>query len=160
MVDVIGDNSIVPVGEDLTTEKMGLQVLRGFDKMNRVDVPVADGKEFLEGEWGVIDGSGNLDRPGSTPVPNTYLVFAGTNRFDSHATGQASVIMSGDVVVKTERYDDGESYAIGDALTAKDLGGGEAYVTKQSGSEPVLARVLEVGEGYLKYQLMLSNKGN
>jgi len=90
----------------------------------------------------------------------TYLVFAGTDRFDSAATGQATIIMGSGVVVKSSRFDAGESYDVGDALTVKDLGGGEASVTLQAGAEPVLGRVIEVGDGYLVYETLSSGKGN
>lgn len=153
----ISSGRVVPIAEDLTTEVQTLSILRGLEKMHRVDKKVAPGVSLEEGEWAVLNDDGTLSRPGATPKANTYLVFAGNNRFDSHATGQATIVMASQLVVKSSRYDAGQSYSVGDALTVKDLGGGEAHVTKAAGGEAVLARVTKVpAAGVIEYETMRS----
>ena len=154
MVVSISDIRVAPIGEDLTKEDLSLSVLRGLENMFRVDKKVAAGAAFLKGEWAVLNSDGKAERPTINPVGGTYLVFAGTDRFDAHATGQVTLIMSHPVVVKTSRYDAGQTYGVGDYLTVKDLGGGEALVTKQLGTDVKLARVLEVGNGYLTFETL------
>jgi len=154
MVVAVSDIRVAPIGEDLTKEDLSLSVLRGLEKMYRVDKKIATGAVFSKGEWAVLDSEGLAARPGVTPVGGTYLVFCGTDRFDSYATKQVTLIMSHPVVVKTSKFDTGVTYAVGDSLTVKDLGAGEAFVTKAGASEPVLARVLEVGNGYLVFETL------
>lgn len=151
----ISSGRVVPVAEDLTTEVNTLSIIRGLENMHRVDKKLGSGVSLLEGEWAVLNDDDTLSRPSATPKANTYLVFAGTNRFDSHATGQATILMASDLVVRTSRYDAAQSYSVGDALTVKDLGGGEAVVTKQAGVEPVLARVTKVpAAGVMEYEVI------
>lgn len=154
MVTAISDIRTVPVGEDLTTEDLKLSILRGLERMFRVDKKRADGEEFEKGEWAVLKSDGTVERPGASPVANTYLVFAGSDRFDAHATGQVTLVMNSPIIVKTNQFDTGETYAVGDNLTVKSLGTGFAGVTKAGGAEAVLARVHEVGEGYLVYEVL------
>lgn len=154
MVTAISDVRIAPVGEDLTTEETRLSILRGLERMHRVDKPYDTNASFVMGEWAVLNASGKLERAGATPVPNTYLVFAGTDRFDAKATGQCTVIMGSQVIAKTSQYDDGASYAVGDYLTVKDLGGGESSLTAHTGGEVAVAKVVEVGAGYLVFETM------
>jgi hypothetical protein len=154
MVVAVSDIRVAPIGEDLTKEDLSLSVLRGIENMYRVDKKLAAGAFFAKGEWAVLNSDGKVERPGVTPVGATYLVFCGTDRFDSHATGQVTLIMSHPVVAKTSRFDVGQTYGVGDYLTVKDLGAGEAFVTKQAGTEVKLARVLEVGNGYLVFETL------
>lgn len=154
MVVAVSDIRVAPIGEDLTKEDLSLSVLRGFENMYRVDKKLATGAFFVKGEWAVLNSDGKVERPGVTPVGASYLVLAGTERFDTHATGQVTLIMSHPVVVKTSRFDVGQTYGVGDYLTVKDLGAGEAFVTKQAGVEVKLARVLEVGNGYLTFETL------
>lgn len=154
MVVSISDIRIAPIGEDLSTSDLSLDILRGLEKMYRVDKKVATGNAFLKGEWAVLNTDGKAERPSTTPVAQTYLVFCGTDRYDAHATGQVTLIMSHPVVAKSSRYDVGQTYAVGDYLTVKDLGAGEAYVTKWGTGEPKMARVLEVGNGYLVFETL------
>lgn len=154
MVVSVSDIRVAPIGEDLSTPDLSLDVLRGLEKMFRVDKKVAAGSAFLKGEWAVLNVDGKAERPSTTPVAQSYLVFCGTDRFDSRATGQVTLIMSHPIVAKTSRYDVGQTYAVGDYLTVKDLGGGEAGVTKWGTGEPKMARVLEVGVGYLTFETL------
>lgn len=150
----VSDIRVAPVGEDLTKDSYELEILRGLESMYRVDKKVATGATFLKGEWAVLDADGKASRPAATPVGHTYLVFCGTDRFDAKATGQVTLIMGKSVLAKTSRYDTGQSYAVGDYLTVKDLGGGEAFVTKAGGTEPKLGAVLEVGTDYLVFETL------
>lgn len=160
MINAISQNRVVPVQEDLTTEETRLSVIRGLENMFRVDVKFDPTESFEMGDWATLGADGIATAPGSTPVAETYLVFAGNDRFDAAATGKITLIMNSPARVKSSKYNTGTSYAVGDALTVKDLGGGERVVTKQASSEPVLARVVEVGDSYLVYDLVASTTGN
>lgn len=150
----VSDIRVAPIGEDLTKDSYELEVLRGLESAYRVDKKIASGATFLKGEWAVLDADSKASRPTATPVANTYLVFCGTDRFDSKATGQVTLLMGKSLIAKSSRYDTGQSYAVGDFLTVKDLGGGEAFVTKAGGGEPRLASVLEVGTDYLVFETL------
>jgi len=144
-----------PVGEDLTTEENRLSVLRGLELAYRVDKPLADvGSTLLMGEWAVLNSDGKAERPGATPVGNTYLVFCGTDRFDVKATGAITLLMGVPLLVKSSRFDTTQTYAVGDLLTVKDLGGGEAYPTKAASGEAALGRVMEVNDAFLVYETL------
>lgn len=154
--------STVPVDVDLTTEDLSISILRGLENMHRVDKPLKTGETLESGDWAVLNASGEAERADTTAVAETFPVFLGSERFDSQATGQVTLIMNDDVIIKSSKFDPAPTYAIGDALTVKDLGGGESTPTKQSSAEPVLARVLEVGpnDEYLVYRLIGSTKAN
>lgn len=146
---MINASRIVPIQEDLTKESLSLSVLRGIESMFRVDKKLSSPSVVLEmGEWGILEADGTVGRPGATPVANTFLCFCGTERYDVHATGQVTLIMNSNVIVKTDKYAAG-SYNVGDELTVKDLGLGQAILTAALNGEFVLARVVEVGSGYL-----------
>lgn len=148
----INDIRIAPVGEDLTKEALNLEILRGIEKMFRVDKKVGSGVSLKAGEHAVLGNDGVLSRPGATPVAETYLVFAGTDRFDSKATGQVTIIMNSALVVKTDLYDVTQSYNVGDYLTSKNRGLGQADLTKAAVGEFSVGQVTEVGSGYLVYE--------
>jgi hypothetical protein len=150
----INPDRIVPVTEDLTTPYNKLEIIRGWEKMHRVDKDIATGATFLPGEWAVLGDNDKLTRPSASPVPNTFLVVAGTDRFDVAATGKATIVMASKIIVRTTQYNTLVSYHVGDYLTVKDLGTSAAYVTKQSGVEPMLAMVTKVGIGYLEFETL------
>lgn len=154
MVVAISDARVAPISEDLTTEELRLSVTKGLETMFRVDVPLAAGVELGLGEWAVVNADGKAERAGAVPVGHTYLVFAGTDRFDVKATGKVTLIKSWPIQAKSNRYDDTQSYAVGDLLTVKDLGGGESSVTKAATGEAALARVVTVGNGWLEYETL------
>lgn len=141
LVEAIGQASIVPVQTDLSSAQNALDILRGFERANRKDRPIQAATALNKGEWGVLHDDGTVSRATSTPVRATYLCFAGTRQFDSAATGNVTLFENSLLTVQTTMYDPAPTYHVGDGLTVKDLGGGESYVTKSSGTEPVLARV-------------------
>jgi hypothetical protein len=144
---------IVPVQEDLTKEELRLSVLRGLENCFRVDKKLSVGESIELGEWGVLQNDGTMARPGATPVASTYLVFCGSERFDSMATGQVTLIMNSNCIVKSNRFNQAGSYSVGSELTVKDLGAGEAQVTPAANGEFVFGKVVEVGSGYLVYEV-------
>lgn len=153
MVMAINPNRIVPVQEDLATPYNQLEIIRGWERMYRIDKPIVAGNVFKEGEWAVL-GSTGLTRPTTTAVANTYLVIAGTDRFDVAATRQATIVMNSKIIVRTTQYQTG-SYSVGTPLTVKSSGGGEASVLPADpATEPVLGRVIEVGSGYLVFEVV------
>jgi len=143
----------VPVAEDLTTEEHRLQVLRGLEKAHRVDKPYATGETFEMGEWAVLNADGKCERASATPAV-CYLVFSGTDRWDSKATGQVTIFMATQLIVKTTKYDASATYAVNDLLTVKDLGASESHVTRHTAGEVAVAKVVEVGTDYLVYETM------
>lgn len=144
---------VVPVSEDLTTEELGLSIVRGFDKMFRVDKKIGVGVDLVAGEWGVLGDDGMVSRPTTTPVANTYLVQAGTDRFDARATGQVTLIMNSNIIVKSNKFNTAGSYAAGVLLTARDTGTGAAVVTPAGAGEFVVGKVVEFANGILTYEV-------
>lgn len=141
--------NLVPLTQDLLDPEYKLEIIRGLEGLIRVDKTIADGEIFDEGDWAVLNNNDELVAPTATPVANTFPVWSGNaeGRSDVHATGKATILMGGRFVYKTSKYDTAPSYNTGDALTVKDLGGGEMVPTIQSGTEPVLARVHKVPAG-------------
>jgi len=154
MVVSISDIRVAPIGEDLTTDELSLSVLRGIESMHRVDKKVAVGETFLRGEWAVLNVDGKAERPGGVGVGGTYLVWSGTDRFDSRATGQVTLIMSHPVIAESSRYDTGFNYNVGDYLTVKDVGPGTAFVTAWATGDAKLARVVAVNSGSLVFETL------
>lgn len=154
MTTSISDIRIAPVGEDLTKESLGLSIIRGIEKMFRVDHKLASGVALASGEFGVLQNDGTVVRPGATPVANTYLCFLGSERFDVKATGKVTLIQNSSIIVKTSKYDVSGSYHVGSFLTVKDRGHGEADVTVGAAGEFAVGKVSEVGQGYLVYELI------
>lgn len=154
MVTSVSDIRTVPVGEDLTQENLSLSVLRGLERMHRVDKKSEPALSLVSGEWGVLGNDNTVGRPGSVPVAATYLCFLGTDRFDAKASGQVTLIMNSPVIVKSNKFNSAGSYVVGTYLTVKDLGGGEASVTPASAGEYAVAKVNEVGQGYLVYEVI------
>lgn len=152
----ISDIRTVPVGEDLTLEDLSLSIIRGIEKMFRVDKKSSNGLELTQGEWGVLQNDDTVARPTTTPDRSTYLCFRGTNQFDAKATGQVTLVMNSSIIVKSNLYNSAGSYSVGTELTVKDLGAGEAGVTPAASGQPVLAKVQVVGQGYLIYEVMAS----
>ena len=150
-MDVISDIRTVPVGEDLTTEETRLSVLRGLERMNRVDFPLAAGATFGLGEWAALQADGTVARPTTTPVALTYLVTAGTDRFDAKATGQVTCVMNSPIVAKSTRYKTDDVIVPGSPLTAKLLGTGVAGLALHTGVQPIHARAISVSGGVLTF---------
>jgi len=143
----ISDDRTVPVQEDLTTEDLKLSVLRGFENANRVDFRFKDGESFSAGDWAVLNADGELETPGASSVPNTYLVFSGNDRFDAKATGQCTVFVNSALVVKTNKFASGV-YTPGKLLTAK---GGKLIGLATTGDE-VFGQVIEATADYIVYE--------
>jgi len=154
MTTSISDIRIAPVGEDLTVAEGRLEILRGLEKMYRVDKQYAASVDLGLGEWAVLHADGKAYRAGASPVTSSYLVFGGTDRFDSKATGQVTLIMGSQVIAKTTQYNPGPSYVVGDYLTVKAWAAGKSSLTKQTAGEVAVAKVVEVGTGYLVYETM------
>jgi len=154
MVSTINPARIVPVQEDLATPVDDFEIIRGWTNMHRASKPLANGVVCATGEWLVLGDNGKLTRPSATPVANSFLVLDGTNRYDVAALKEATIIMASKIVVRTRLFDNTVTYSVGDNLTVKDLGAGEAVPTKATGTEPVLARVVGVPSGFLEYEVL------
>ena len=139
--------NLAPLQEDLLEETPLLEVIRGLEGAIREDIALAEGESFAEGEWAVINADYELEAPGATGVANCVPVWAGDaeGRSDVHATGKLTVLRRArGFIYRTTRFDKGETYAVGDALTVKSLGNGSRVPTKAGGSDAVLARVSKV----------------
>jgi len=139
----------VPVGEDLTGEELRLSVLRGLETAFRVDKKVAAGEALVTGDWAILNADGELEGPESAGAAATYLVFAGTDRYDSAATGQATIFMNSSLIIKTSKFDPAPSYEPGMALTAKFQNSSTPYLTQAGAADAQVGRVIELGNGYL-----------
>jgi len=143
----MANENLVPLQEDLLNETPLVEVIRGLENAVREDIAIADGEVFAEGDWAVINDDYELEAPGATPVHNCALVWAGNSegRSDVAATGKATVLRrTRGFIYRTSKFNTSLTYNSGDALTVKDLGGGERILTKQAGTEAVLARVSKV----------------
>lgn len=154
MMTSISEARTVPVTEDLTTEELRLSVLRGLETAFRVDKPINPGVSLEMGDWAVLGADGKLTTPGAAGVPNTYLVFAGNDRYDAKATGQATIFLNSNLVVKTSKFNTAGTYTPGSALTYKDLGGGNYKLTNGViGTDAILGFVIErSGNDYLVFE--------
>ena len=153
-ITAISQARTVPVSEDLTTEELRLSILRGYETMKRVDKKIKEGDTFALGEWCVLNADDEAEKATATPAVASYLVLAGTDRFDAAATGQVTLAMNSNIIAKTQQFDPGPTYTVGMALTVK-LVSGVGVLTERSGSEPIFARVhsiLQVGDGVLVYE--------
>jgi hypothetical protein len=149
--------NVVPVATDLTLPESRLNILRGFEKMHRVDHKIGAGVSLELGDWAVLNNNGELVAPGATSVANTYPVIAGNDRFDSKITGQATVVMNSPIIAKTAKMVAG-SYNVGSELTVKNLGAGEKILSIAAVGDYVLARVVEVGNGYIVFETVSAHK--
>ena len=150
-------DNLVPLQEDLLLDVHCLDIIKGLEGVIRMDKAIADGESFAEGDWAVLNDSDELVAPSATPVINTYPVWAGNadGRTDVHATGKATILMGGRFLYRTTKFDPAPSYSVGDALTVKDLGGGEMVPTAAAGSEPILAIVHKVpANGIMEIQVL------
>jgi len=150
----ISDARVVPVTEDLTTEELRLSVLRGLETAFRVDKPVGVGVELETGDWAVLGADGKLALPGASGVPQTYLVFSGTERYDARATGQATIFMNSNLIVKTSKFNTAESYEVGDTLTYKLVTGVPKLTKGVIGVDAILGFVVEThpDDAYLVFE--------
>jgi len=143
----MSNENLAPLQSDLLEEKENVEVIRGLENIVREDITIADGESFEEGDWAVVNDDYELEAPGSTPKHNSVLVWAGNSigRSDVAATGKATVLRrTRPFVYRTTKFNTGLTYNVGDALTVKDLGGGEKTITKHTGTEAILARVSKV----------------
>ncbi|RLA62732.1 MAG: hypothetical protein DRQ88_13300 [Epsilonproteobacteria bacterium] len=140
-------SNMVPVQSDLTEDTPLGDIIRGLETVIREDMKISAGALFGEGDWAVLNDAGELVAPGVTGVANTFMVWAGNaeGRTDVHATGNATVLTGGHYVYRTTKYDPGPAYTVGEALTVKDLGGGEMVPTTAIvGTDAVIGRVRTV----------------
>jgi len=151
MASVTSNVDIVPVGADLTQYDMSLRVIRGLERVPRVDYQLGSGVQVSRGDWAVLDDSGLLQAPGSNGVVNTYLVFSGTNAFDSYATGGATVFGKYPLLCETNNFDTGPTYHAGSPLTYKMVSSVPKLTLAGSG-DAILASVVNVSNGLMTFE--------
>ncbi len=140
------NENLVPLQEDLLIDTPKMDIFRGLESLIRVDEKIAAGALFEEGDWAVLNDSNELVAPTTTPVANTFPVWAGNaeGRSDVHATGKATVLKGGRFFYRTTKFDPAPAYNVGSPLTVKSLGADERVPTLATGTEPVLARVAAI----------------
>jgi hypothetical protein len=151
------NDNLVPLQEDLLIDTPKMDIFRGLESLIRVDEKIAAGASFEEGDWAVLNDSNELVAPTTTPVANTFPVWAGNaeGRSDVHATGKATVLKGGRFFYRTTKFDPAPNYHNGSPLTVKSLGGDERVPTLATGTEPVLARVAAVAvNGVMDIQVL------
>jgi hypothetical protein len=149
--------NLAPLSKDLFEPDYKLEIIRGLEHLIRVDKTIADGEVFAEGDWAVLNDNDELEAPSATPVANTYPVWAGNaeGRSDVHATKKATILMGQSFIYKTAKFDANPVYTVGAPITVKDLGAGEMVPTLQSGSEPILGRVVAIpANGVMEIQVL------
>lgn len=149
--------NVVPVTADLTLSESRMSIVRGFEKMNRVGRKIATGVSLELGDWAVLNSNGELVAPGSVSVANTYPVLAGNDRFDAQVLSQGTIIMGSQILAKTSKYVTA-NYNVGSDLTVKNLGAGEKILSLASAGDYIVARVVEVGNGYIVFETISAQK--
>lgn len=134
------DPYIAPISVDLRQPDNRMDITKGIEHLNIRDEKISSGLSCSIGDWLVLNNSAVLVAPSSTAVPNTYPVWVGNDEYDSQATGQATILMSGGFSYRTNKFVVG-SYTAGMNLTVKDLGGGERVPSQAATNDPILARV-------------------
>ena len=137
--------NIAPISVDLRTPDNRMDIIKGIEKLNTQDEKLAAGLQCEQGDWLVLDGSGHLVAPSATAVANTYPLWEGNDQYDSVATGNGTILVSGGFLYRTTKFAPG-SYTVGMNLTVKDLGGGERVPSQAGSGDPVLARVYKIAD--------------
>jgi hypothetical protein len=129
---------IAPITEDLRKEDRRMDIIKGMEHLNLVDVAAVSAVKtagFEAGDW-LVKGANGLEAPTATAVANTYPVWVGNDQLDATATGKGTIIVSGGFIYRTNKYVAGV-YTAGQNLTIMAAGIPEAA----GGGDPVLARV-------------------
>lgn len=129
---------VAPITEDLRKEDMKFDIIKGIEHVNYTDGKLASGADVEEGDW-VVKTSTGFGLP-TTTAKLSYPVVTGNNRYDAIATGNVTVIVGVGWIYKTTKFVAG-SYTLGQALTVKDLGGGEKVPSAAGGSDVICGRV-------------------
>jgi hypothetical protein len=152
---------IAPISVDLRTEDLRMDIIKGIEHLNIQDEAlnsVLQGQDLVEtGDWLVLESDNTLNVPTTTAVANTFPVWVGNDQYDSQATGQATIILGGGFLYRTTKFVPG-TYTNGQALTVKDLGGGERVPSAASGSDPVLCRVYKTPDSQNAMQIFVVNR--
>jgi hypothetical protein len=129
--------SVAPITTDLRAEELKFDIIKGIEHVNYQDLKLDSG-DVEEGDWVMKTATGCI-APSATPS-RVYPVVTGNNRYDSLATGQVTVIVGGNWIYQTKKFVAGV-YVPGQALTVKDLGGGEKVPSAAGGGDVVCGRV-------------------
>lgn len=143
----VSDVRTSPVGEDLTTDA-SFSIVRGLETMYRVDKKKAAGISLVQGEWAVLNSAGEAAAPSATPVAQTYLVFLGSDRFDSHATGAVTLVMNSAIILKTSLFE-AASYNVGQLLTVK----ASKKLVGAGAGEWAFGKVVELASGVMTVEV-------
>jgi hypothetical protein len=148
----IATSRTVPVTEDLTTNDLTFNILRGTEIVNRVDVPLSPGVSLVKGEWAVINSSGLAVRAGATGLAQTYPVFAGVERYDVAATGDVTVLMGPyGLIFQTNMYN-ANLTTVGQEVAINNGGVGASVPILAVTGDYVVAMVVAVGSNYINIQ--------
>jgi hypothetical protein len=144
---------VSPISVDLRAEELKLDIVKGIEFLKVIDGKLDSG-DAEEGDWVKRTATG-FAPPSSSSVAHVYPVITGNNRYDSLATGQVTVAVGGGFIYKTKKFVSG-SYAVGDKLCVKDLGGGEMVPSAAGGSDAVVARVFsyDAAKGIMEIEVL------
>lgn len=129
---------VAPITEDLRKEDLKFDIIKGIEHVNYIDGKLDANVDVEEGDW-VIKTATGYGKPTNT-AKLSYPVVTGNNRYDAIATGNVTVIPGGGWIYRTNKFVAG-SYTLGQALTVKDLGGGEKVPSAAGGGDLVCGRV-------------------
>ena len=144
----------VPVTEDLRLPDQQFDIVKGVEIASEKSHDKVIGSALktagvTAGQWVVLNDSNELEANGGAAVPNCYPVWVGNDSFDSQATGKATIIMGGGIMVQSKWYNAAPSYVVGMPLTVKTADG---KLTEATGTEAILARVTAVpANGVIEY---------
>lgn len=137
-----GGELVAPITVDLRAPNLDFDIIKGIEHVNYDDQPNAGGPSVTvyPGDWMTLASNGLVVPATGNAVPNVYPVCVGNNQYDSQATGDLTIIVSGGFLYQTKKFVAG-SYTVGQNLCVKNLGGGERWPSAAGGSDAIVARV-------------------
>lgn len=147
---------VAPISVDLRASNENFDVIKGIEHINYQDVKLVNpALSVTPGQWMTLSSTGLVVPATGNAVPNVYPVVVGNNEYDSIATGDLTIAVSGGFVYRTNQYVAG-SYTVGQNLCVKNLGGGEMVPSAAGSNDAIVARVFAVGvvQGTLDIQVL------
>ena len=135
---------VAPITVDLRKTVENFDVIKGIEHMNYMDVVLAnEALNIVPGQWMTLSSTGLVVPATGNAVANVYPVVVGNNEYDSIATGDLTIAVSGGFIYRTVQFV-AASYTVGQNLCVKNLGGGEMVPSAAGGSDAIVARVFAI----------------
>ncbi len=148
---------IAPISVDLRVEDLRCDIIKGIERVNYKDEKLPSGVSVEAGDWMVVGSAGASLPANAAGVANTYPVLVGNDQYDSQATGQATLAIGGGFIYRTTKFVAG-SYTDGQALTVRDLGGGEKVPSAAGVSDAIVARVYKAPDAKGVMEILVLNR--